>query len=258
MGNGPARGCRPRLPSVCCGFAVLLLATNSLAVEPKTSLSVRAVADNKPGKSPGDAKRGDDISPSSRKASPKSWADDRTEATVLELVRTHLPELRAVLDRLRAKEPAQYRQAVADLAKSARKLEVAKNRDERLYEIELQILKAQTTRDLLTAKLKVRDSKSDRKSLLKAIERFQEAQLARSEYDVDSLRARLARTEQLYERAQQRLAAKQSERNKQLEKSYLAALRQAGRKAEPAPRKRPAPATPSGSPKSKPLPQQEK
>ena len=88
--------------------------------------------------------------------------DRDTEAKALALVKTHLPELNDVLGRLHTKQPRQYDRAIRDLAKSVRKLELAENRDQELYEIELELLKAQTQANLLTAKLKVRDSQSDR------------------------------------------------------------------------------------------------
>lgn len=159
--------------------------------------------------------------------------DSETEAKSLQLVETHLPELRPVLKRLRSKEPREYDRAIRDLAKSARKLELAKNRDERLYEIEVETLKAQNQVNLLTACLKVRDNQADRKRLREAAARLQQAQLVRARYDVELFRQRLERAQQQLDAAQGRLESKESDADEQLEKLYQVLLRKAGR--EPAP-----------------------
>ena len=171
-----------------------------------------------------------------KKAAPKTTlpaVDRETEAKSLELVQTHLPELRAVLKRLKAGQPRQYDRAIRDLAKSARKLEQAKNRDERLYDIEVEFLKAQNQVNLLTAKLKVRDRQSDRKLLREAAGRLQQAQIARARYDVELYRQRLERTQKQLDAAQDRLEAKQTDTDQQLDKTYLSLLRKAGREPEP-------------------------
>lgn len=155
--------------------------------------------------------------------------DRELESKAIGLVRSHLPELNNVLDRLRADQPRQYDRAIRDLAKSVRKLELAKNRDEQLYELELELLKAQNHVNLLTAKLKVRDSQSDRTQLRDAAARLQQAQVARIQYDVELYRQRLERAKQQLDAAGERLEAKQSDAEQQLEKTYLGLLRKAGR-----------------------------
>ncbi len=126
-------------------------------------------------------------------------------------------------------QPRQYDRAIRDLAKSVRKLEFAKNRDEQLYELELELLKAQNQVNLLTAKLKVRDSQPDRKKLRDSAARLHQAQVARIQYDVELYRQRLARAKQQFDAAGERLEAKQSDPEQQLEKTYLGLLRKAGR-----------------------------
>jgi len=155
--------------------------------------------------------------------------DRETESKSIDLVKAHLPELDDVLNRLRADQPRQYERAIRDLAKSVRKLELAKNRDEQLYELELELLKAQNQVNLLTAKLKVRDSQPDRKKLRDSAARVHQAQVARIQYDVELYRQRLARAKQQFDAAGERLEAKQSDPEQQLEKTYLGLLRKAGR-----------------------------
>lgn len=193
----------------------LILATvcGSNAVELRPKARARSLAD------------------SGKRSTPKTPlpVDRDTETEALDLVLQHLPKLDVVLKRLRADQSREYDRAIRDLAKSSRKLDAAKGRDERLYEIELELLKAQTEVNLLTAKLKVRDSRDDRKQLRVSAGRLQQAQIARAEYEVDLLRGRLQRAKQQLEAASQRLDAKRTNTEQQLEETYLGLLRRAGR-----------------------------
>ncbi len=206
---------RPCLIAVTLATFLIALAADTDAVGPSTP---RSLADTT-------QRNGKQSQP------PTAEIDRDTEAVALNLVDTHLPELKSVMQRLRADEPRQYARAVADLARSAKKLEIARNRDQSLYEIEAEMLKAQNAASLLTAKLKVRDSESDRQRLRRAVSRLQQAQVARAQYEVESLRARIKRTEQQLENAQQRLQARREGLDQELEKSYIAALKKAGRQA---------------------------
>ena len=147
---------------------------------------------------------------------------------MLQLVRTHLPEIDHMLARLRDSNPADYQRAIRDLAKSVRKLELAKKRDEALFEIEVQILKARSNVNLLTAKLKLRDSDSDRKSLRKAGERLLQAEAARDAYEVKVLEDRLANTKRQIETLERRISEKQNNSKSVLERNYAGYLRRAG------------------------------
>ncbi len=197
-------------------IAVSLISVSgrTLAVGPTTTRSIAELAQN-------------------NKQSDSARMDPQVESAALELVQTHLTELNGVLERLRADDPRQYVRAITDLAKSAKKLEVARNRDERLFEIEVETLQATNAVNLLTAKLKVRDNASDRKLLRKAVSRLQQAQLARAQYDVDALRTRLERTGQQLKSAQDRLDVKRQGGDQQLEKVYATFLRKAGRQVDP-------------------------
>lgn len=158
--------------------------------------------------------------------------DAETERVARELVEAHLPSLKEILRRLHDNEPAEYAKAVRELARSARRLEIAQGRSERAFEIELELLQAQTEVNLLTARLRVRDNPRDRKQLRSAVARLQAAQIARANDDVQVLRERLARTEKQLELAQQRLQARQKNAAEQLEKTYSSLLRKAGRDAD--------------------------
>jgi len=168
-----------------------------------------------------------------KKATPVT-VDRDAEARATQLVRSHLPNLKEILRRLRENEPGEYAKAIRDLARSARKLEVAENRADGSFDLELELLKSQTEVNLLTARLQVRDSTRDRKQLRVAAERLQAAQISKAKHDVQVLRDRLNRAQKQLELAQQRLQTRQANPEGQLEKSYTNLLRKAGRAlAEP-------------------------
>ncbi|MFK8111555.1 MAG: hypothetical protein AB8B91_05120 [Rubripirellula sp.] len=179
------------------------------------------------------ATNGKALADTGKKPAPKiePKVDQEIEAKALDLVRAHLPELKVVLSQLREKDPREYDRAIRDLVKSARKLELAKNRDEQLYDIEVELLKAQNQVNFLTAKLKVRDSKSDRKRLRESLERLQESQIARAHYDVNVYQERLNRAQAQLEAAKKRLSSKQNG-NGSIEKLYTGLLRKAGRESK--------------------------
>lgn len=172
-------------------------------------------------------------------AAPKIDPDQQELASAL--VDSHLPELKNLIERLRKDSPRQYAMAIRDLAKSARKLQAAKNRDEQYFEVELEHLKAQTNVKIFAAKVKVRDNESDRQQLRKAIERLHAADVGRSEYNVRILKERLKKTQQQLESAEKRLATTQSNRQSRIEKSYASYLNPPGKKATDAKAKSPKP-----------------
>lgn len=165
-------------------------------------------------------------------AKPKVSVDKETESKALELVEAHLPEIKTMLKRLRSSDPREYDRAIRDLSKSVRKLELAKNRDERLFDLEVELLKSQNQVNLLTAKLKVRDNRSDRKLLHASAQRLQDAQISRAQYDVEMYELRLERAEKMLESARQRLQVKKNQSDDQVEKIYTSLLRKAGRSSK--------------------------
>lgn len=192
-------------------IALLTQLNHVMADLPRTT--TRTVAENRP----------DDAD------SKRALVDPESEKVVMELVQAHLPELTNVLKQLRSVQPQQYQVAIKDLSRAARKLELAKKRDPRLFDIEVELLQAEHQASLLMAKLKVRDSQSDRQKLRQAAERLQQAQIIRAQYDVDVFRQRVIRAEQQWEIAKQRLESRQQDQETQLEKSFLSMLRKAGR-----------------------------
>ncbi len=162
-----------------------------------------------------------------RDSSKKLAASSDIEQSVLNLVEKHLPELDAMLDRLRSDNRKQYDIAIRDLSRWTKRLESAKKRDAKLYDIEVELLKAESEVNLLTAKLKVRDNDADRESLRKSVIREHRAKLARARYDLNASAERLDRAKHQLELAKEKLATLENE--SELEQSYLSLLKKAGR-----------------------------
>lgn len=164
----------------------------------------------------------------------KPESQQSSEAEAQALVRGHLPELVKLLDTLRRESPEQYRRAVADLARHARRLENARRRDGRLFEIELEILKRQTRVDLLVARLQLRDDAQTHAQLRRSLAGLQQARLARLTYDRDQAEQRLARAEQQLQVAEDRLQSARETAPVWVRQTYLHLLRKVGRDAEKA------------------------
>ncbi len=157
---------------------------------------------------------------------------DESEAAALLLVRDELPQLSRVLDRLRSDSPSHYEKAIRDISRSAKRLESMRLRDEKLYSLELDLLKSRTSISLLVARLKVRDNESDRDSLRRTIGQLHSAELSRAKYEVESIEKRLQRTEEQLSDAQTRLSKRSSDLDRRLDSVYTDYLRKAGRSAD--------------------------
>ena len=157
--------------------------------------------------------------------------DGESEAAALSLVRDELPQLNRVLDRLRSDSPSHYEKAIRDISRSAKRLESMRLRDEKLYSLELHLLKSRTSISLLVARLKIRDDESDRSSLKRAIGQLHSVELSRAKYEVESIEKRLQRTEEQLSDAQTRLSKRSSDLDERLDSVYTDYLRKAGRSA---------------------------
>ena len=153
-----------------------------------------------------------------------------SDQLALQLTREHLPQLTPLLKQLKIDQPRQYERAILDLARSARKLSVAQKRDKQLYQVELELLKADTEANLIAAKLKVRDKPQDRDKLRNAVIRLHTAKKHKMQYEVDLFRKRLARDQALLATAEQNLTAFEDDSNNTVDAFYLKLLRKADRK----------------------------
>ena len=165
----------------------------------------------------------------------KQQAKDRelnpqNEQLALQLTSAHLPQLTPLLQQLKNDQTRQYERAIADLARSAKKLNAAQKRDEQLFQVELEILKAETEANLIAAKLKVRDKLQDRNKLREAVARLQAAKQVKMEYEVEILRKRLARDQTLLAAAEQNLSDFEEDSSRNVDAIYFTLLLKANRK----------------------------
>jgi hypothetical protein len=77
------------------------------------------------------------------------------EAVALQFVREHHPELAELLAALKPSNPAQYAQAMQDLFRASERIHQARPRDPRRFELELQLWKTQSRRDLVAVRLRM-------------------------------------------------------------------------------------------------------
>lgn len=186
----------------------------ALAIEPTSSVAISGSAT---------------IGPLAEKRVASDTSEPSTDQVALRLVRQYLPELEPMLDRLRQSDAKQFKRATAELARWSRRLELAQKRDQRLYEIEVESLKAEAEVNLLTARLKVRDDAADRERLKTAMARLQQAKLARGQYDVEMLTVKMKRVQQQLKTARERLQTMRSNVNDDPDAAYVDQLRKAGR-----------------------------
>ena len=151
-----------------------------------------------------------------------------------ELIEKHLPELKVVLSSLSRKSPRDYQQAVAELARTSRRLDVYRQRDQQAYEVEVKLLQAQTRADLAMAELKYRDTDNARSKYKVAVAEREKARLSRMKYErqrteerISKMRAQLetmtteidsfdldAQVDRLYASAIRRLPAEMKSRSR--------------------------------------------
>lgn len=174
------------------------------------------------------------------KATPKQniQADKEAERSATGLVNEHLPELKKLLETLKKDNPRQYEAAIRDLAKSAKRLRSIQNRDEELFEIEVEMLQTRSSVKLLTAKLKVRDNESDRDLLRNAAKRMHNAELAKAKYNIRYSTEKFEKAQQQLAAAKKRLESIEGQSESRLEKTYLSFLKNAGRQEKPTKQKK--------------------
>ncbi len=165
----------------------------------------------------------------------------REEALALKFVDEHLPELGALLRKLKQADPEQFRRAVAQLNRSRRRIENWRRSDPRRYAIELHYWKAQQQVKLLLARLSMDPQDTSlRQQLRQALEKQLHWQLQRVLDEQQRLRKRL----QQLEKTQRRL-----ESPNHLDRVYQGLLRSIRSPAKRAtePKKRSSRSTASGS-----------
>lgn len=154
--------------------------------------------------------------------------DRDVEHKVLLMVEDHLPEVKVLLKQLRDKKPTQYNAAVRGLARFAKRIELAKKRGEEVLELEVEIVKAQSSINLLIAKLRLKDNPNDRDALRAATEQAQRAQLNRDRQEYAQWHDRLQKLQKQVESMQKRIEKSESSLDSTVNSSFQSNLRKAG------------------------------
>lgn len=165
-------------------------------------------------KKPAD-KKSADKKPADKKGAKKSVIGAKSppeeqESAALGLVSANHPELLDLLQRLKADNPKQYQQAIAELYRASQRLADRQAKDPARYELELRAWKLDSQARLLAAKLTM-DAKPELEEQLKAVlvER-EDVAVALLEMDRNRLADRLEQVErQLDNRREQREARSQ-------------------------------------------------
>jgi hypothetical protein len=77
------------------------------------------------------------------------------ELAALKFVEQHHPELAELIAALKTMNPVQYGQAIQDLFRASERIGMARSRDPRRHELELQLWKTQSRRDLVAVRLRM-------------------------------------------------------------------------------------------------------
>ncbi|MGE3821932.1 MAG: hypothetical protein AB7I30_21170 [Isosphaeraceae bacterium] len=118
------------------------------------------------------------------------------ESAALAFVREHHPELVSPLAMLKSMRPDAYDKAIRELGQVSRSLGNLKARDPRRYELGLELWKARSRVDLLTARLAAADPRSaaDLESPLReAVEAQLAVEIRQQRFERDQVEARLRR-----------------------------------------------------------------
>ncbi len=125
------------------------------------------------------------------------------EAAALEFVKEHQPELARLLEYLRRKQPRQYQRAIRELARTADRLKLSRERDPRRYELELQAWQVRSRIDLLAARWQVQPDEKIKERLRAAITEQMTLQKQILERERDKVAQRLKTVESQLERLDQ-------------------------------------------------------
>ena len=149
---------------------------------------------------------GRDPSPTKKPANPEASSASDAEAAALAFVRENHPELASLLRQLKAMKPAEYDRAVRELAQVSKTLAALKTRNPQAYEYGLNVWKARSRVELLTAKLASAPSPSPEleSQLRRAVEDQLESEIRQQKFERDQAEARLKKLRENIDRLESR------------------------------------------------------
>lgn len=118
------------------------------------------------------------------------------ETAALKFVEQHHAELAELLAALKPTSPAQYAQAMQDLFRASERINLARSRDPRRFELELQIWKTQSRRDLVAVRLRMARTPELESQLRQLIHEHLELQQALMRMERDRVAERLRKLDE--------------------------------------------------------------
>jgi hypothetical protein len=176
-------------------------------------------------------------------ANPESPPALDPETAALAFVRENHPELAELLEQLKPMKPAEYERAVRELAQVSRNLAAIKARNPRGYELGLNVWKARSRVELLTAKLASASGPSPEleSQLRRAVEDQLDIEIRQQKFERDQVEERLKKVKENLDRLESRRDSiiasryqaflKKGERARQQNKNAVASIPKA--KAKP-------------------------
>lgn len=129
-----------------------------------------------------------------KKHSP-AWLNAEAEAKIFAFVEKNHRELKSVLEHLKTNRHADYIRAMAQVKRSAERIENFRNRDPKRFRIELESWKAQSRIRLLAAKLALNENDKLRKQMKVAVKQQLQWRQRRLELEQGRLSERMDRIE---------------------------------------------------------------
>jgi hypothetical protein len=114
------------------------------------------------------------------------------ELLAIAFIKSHHPELAMLLEVLKTTDLTKYNSAIKDVAKVIKRLEGARKRDEKLYELEVAGWKIQSKIDLLLAKGMAKDKSFNESDLKQLVENRIDNQIQRSNREIELIDQRKA------------------------------------------------------------------
>ena len=139
-------------------------------------------------------------------ANPEGPPTPEAEAAALAFVRENHPELAGLLMQLKPMKPAEYERAIRELATISRNLAALKARNPRAYELGLDVWKARSRVELLTAKLASASGPSAEleSQLRRAVEDQLDSEIRQQTFERDQVEARLKKLSENLDRLESR------------------------------------------------------
>lgn len=144
------------------------------------------------------------------------------QATLMEFVDEHHPDLKRLLRLLEERKPGQYRKAIRSLSRQFDRLQTVKKRDPNKYEIALRYWKVQSRVEVLSARVALNGPEKFEEKLKELIRQKQEIRIELQKYE-------LAKLEQRVEKIRENLRKTQGTMDREVERQFNSILNRSRR-----------------------------